>query len=80
MKDVINYDLFAFYTNSNVYIYNYSNIDKELNKLKVQQNKNRLELQDTKKELNNTKKELKGLKSLMKLLLEKLDLKDLGEI
>ena len=73
MKDVINYDLFAFYTNSNVYIYNYSNIDKELNKLKVQQDKNRLELQDT-------KKELKGLKSLMKLLLEKLDLKDLGEI
>ena len=73
MQDVINYDLFAFYTNSNVYIYNYSNIDKDLNKLKVQQNKNRLELQDT-------KKELKGLKSLMKLLFEKLDLKDLGEI
>ena len=72
MKDVINYDLFAFYTNSNVYIYNYSNIDKELNKLKVQQNKDRLELQDT-------KKELEGLKSLMKLLFEKLDLKDLGD-
>ena len=93
MTDVQNYDLFAFHMNNNVYIYNYSNIDTELKKLKVQQNTDRLELQntknelkdtkgelkDTKKELKDTKGELEKLKSQMRLLFEKFDLKDFGD-
>ena len=79
MTDVLNYDVFAFYNNSNAYIYNYSNINTELNKLKVQQNKIRLELQDIKKELHDIKKEMKDLKLITEFFFEKLELKDCGD-
>ena len=36
-----NYDVFIFYINSNVHLYNYESIEKELKNVKIQQEKDR---------------------------------------
>ena len=50
--DVKNYDVLAFYINSNVHLYNYESIEKELKNVKIQQEKEKIQ---QKKELENVK-------------------------
>ena len=70
MNDVENYDFLAFYINSNVHLYNYESIEKELKDVKIQQEKliKNLELEQEK-----DRQKVKNLESKIQLLMDKIN-------
>ena len=65
--DVLMYNVFSFYINASVYMFNYSNVYNEIKDVKEKQQKTEKKLNDalnnTRNELNNTKNELDKLKA-----------------
>ena len=78
MNDVENYDILAFYINSNVHLYNYENIEKELKAVKMQQEKDRLQREEDRiqrekdrLQIEQYSQKVNNLESQIQLLMQK---------
>ena len=71
MDDVKNYDVLAFYINSNVHLYNYENIEKELKAVKIQQEKDRLQREEDRLQIEQYSQKVNNLESQIQLLMQK---------
>ena len=71
MNDVENYDILAFYINSNVHLYNYENIEKELKAVKIQQEKDRLQREEDRLQIEQYSQKVNNLESQIQLLMQK---------
>jgi len=71
MNDVENYDILAFYINSNVHLYNYENIEKELKAVKIQQENDRLQREKDRLQIEQYSQKVNNLESQIQLLMQK---------